>query len=214
MPDLFDGDPAPNAKAAPEEVAENVSAPSFLDTFKIKAVETAKSFMIDMWLARHTDEKVLPLLQKVLEAVKDEFADAVSNGDGIYAVGYCFGARYVLLLGAERAPHQTGITTPWSATRTTGDEEAGSPSKTVGPYIKVGALAHATMVSKEDFEGLKVPVSLVCVENDPMFPDEIRTAGEDYMNKHNVEHEVQVYPGVPHGMRPFSLLTVFMLTNN
>jgi dienelactone hydrolase len=207
MPDMFDGDPAPNSKASPEEAAAQnpTSTPSFLDTIKIKAVETAKSFLIDMWLARHTEEKVLPLLLKVIEAMKDEFADAVSHGDGIYAVGYCYGARYVLLLGAERASHPTGVTTPWSRT-SAGDEEAGSPSKTVGPHIKVGALAHPTMVSKEDFVGLKVPVSLVCVENDPMLPDEVREAGEDYMNKNNVEHEVQVYPSVPHGMHPFLYL--------
>ena len=43
MPDLFDGDAAPNSTAIPEEEATG----SILDTFKIKAVETAKSFMID-----------------------------------------------------------------------------------------------------------------------------------------------------------------------
>ncbi|KAB5554679.1 Alpha/Beta hydrolase protein [Coniochaeta sp. 2T2.1] len=201
MPDLFDGDAAPNSTKAAVPDAESISdTPSFLDKFKTKIGETAKSFMIDMWLARHTDDKVLPLLHKVLDAVRDEFADAVSHGGGVYAVGYCFGARYVLLLASERAPHQQGIPTPWSGAgqQKVGDEE-GQASKTVGPYIKVGALAHATMVSKDDFEGLKAPVSLVCVENDPLFPDDVRMAGEDYMNKHEVEHEVSVYPGVPHG---------------
>lgn len=203
MPDLFNGDPAPNStKAQLPDEASVTATPSFLDNFKIKIGETAKSFMIDMWLARHTDDKVLPLLHKVLDGVKDEFADAVSNGGGVYAAGYCFGARYVLLLGSERAPHQQGIPTPWSATQQVGDEE-GQKAQTVGPYIKVGALAHATMVSKDDFQGLKVPVSMVCVENDPLFPDEVRMAGEDYMSKNNVEHEVSVYPGVPHGMSAF-----------
>ncbi|OIW31587.1 alpha/beta-hydrolase [Coniochaeta ligniaria NRRL 30616] len=199
MPDLFDGDAAPNStRASVPDEASISSSPSFLDKFKTKIGETAKSFMIDMWLARHTDDKVLPLLHKVLDGVRDEFADAVSHGGGVYAVGYCFGARYVLLLASERPPHQQGIPTPWSATQKPSDEE-GQASKTVGPHIKVGALAHATMVSKDDFQGLKAPVSLVCVENDPLFPDEVRTAGEDYMSKNNVEHEVSVYPGVPHG---------------
>lgn len=199
MPDLFEGDPAPNStKTSIPAEASIASSPSFLDKFKTKIGETAKSFMIDMWLARHTDDKVLPLLHKVLDGVRDEFADAVSHGGGVYAVGYCFGARYVLLLASERPPHQQGIPTPWSATQKASDEEE-QAKKTVGPYIKVGALAHATMVSKDDFQGLKAPVSLVCVENDPLFPDDVRTAGEDYMSKNNVEHEVSVYPGVPHG---------------
>lgn len=218
MPDLFDGDPAPNsAKAAAlpatdfETAPSSSSAePSFLDKLKTKVGETAKSFMIDMWLARHTDDKVLPLLRRLLDAVRDEFADAVSHGGGVYAVGYCFGARYVLLLAAERPPHQLGIPNPWSAAgrraSSSADEEA-QESKTVGPFVKAGALAHATMVSRDDFQGLKAPVSLVCVESDPLFPDEVRTAGEDYMSRNNVEHEVSVYPGVPHGTSSLTLPT-------
>ncbi|KAH9999766.1 alpha/beta-hydrolase [Xylariaceae sp. FL0662B] len=194
MPDLFEGDPAPNSSAVADAETQGSS---LIDVFKLKAVETAKSFLIDMWLARHTEEKTMPILEKVIEACKGEFADAVGNGGGIYAVGYCFGGRYVLLLASERAQTQTG----WSGTQRPADEEAGEgagPAKT-GPYIKAGVLAHATLVSPNDFQGLKVPVSLICVEDDPLFPDEVRKAGEDYMSKNNVEHEVQVYPGVPHG---------------
>ncbi|KAI0911309.1 Alpha/Beta hydrolase protein [Ustulina deusta] len=194
MPDLFDGDPAPNSAAVPE--AETLVT-SLLETFKLKAAETAKSFLIDMWLARHTEEKVLPLLDKVIHACEGEFADAVGNGGGIYAVGYCFGGRYVLLLAGERPISQRS----WTGAQKQPDEEAGEGQGLAkkGPSIKAGALAHATLVSPEDFRGLKSPVSLVCVESDPMFPDEVRIAGEDAMSKSNLEHEVQVYPGVPHG---------------
>ncbi|KAI0019353.1 alpha/beta-hydrolase [Xylariomycetidae sp. FL0641] len=191
MPDLFEGDPAPNSSAIPD--AETHST-SLLETFKLKAAETAKSFMIDMWLARHTEEKVMPLLEKVIHGCEGEFADAVGYGGGIYAVGYCFGGRYILLLASEREVTPAG----WTGAAKPADEEAGEPSKK-GPWIKTGALAHATLVSRDDFLGLKKPVSLVCVESDPMFPDDVREAGEDMMSKAGLEHEVQVYPGVPHG---------------
>ena len=194
MPDLFSGDPAPNTSSM---MADEPTTPgSFLDNFKIKAAETAKAFLIDMWLARHTQEKVMPILYKVIDACKDEFADAVSTGGGIYAVGYCFGGRYVLLLAGERPETLAWQGFSWSTPQP--DEEAGK-AKTVGPFIKAGAVAHATLVSPDDFVGLKAPVTVVSVENDPMFPDDVRTALEDYMSKNNVEHEVQVYPGVPHG---------------
>lgn len=196
MPDLFEGDVAPNSATVDEEQA--TQGGSFLDNFKIKAVEGVKSFMIDMWLARHTEEKVLPILHKVIDGAKDEFADAVGNGGGVYAAGYCFGGRYVLLLGAERKVQAGGAGLLGAGAQKPADEEAAGP-QTSGPYIKAGALAHATLVARDDFDGLKAPVSLVCVENDPLFPDDVRTAGEDYMSKINVEHEVQVYPGVPHG---------------
>lgn len=172
MPDLFNGDSFTNTTAAPEE---NLS---LLDQIKLKAVEAAKSFMIDMWTARHTEEKVLPILNKVVDACKEEFADAISHGSGIYSVGYCFGGRYVILLAAEQTE---------------------APGAATGPLIKVGALAHPSMVAMNDFVRVKAPLSLVCVEHDPMFTDEVRTAMEDHLSKNNLEHEVQVYPGVPHG---------------
>lgn len=186
MPDLFNGDPAPNTTT----FASQNENPSLIDKFKLRLVETAKSFQIDMWLARHTEEKVLPILHKVIDGCRDEFADAIKHGDGIYAVGYCIGGRYVLLLGSDTQPTDAGVERP-------PDEEAGK-TKT-GPLIKVGAVAHAASVIPKDFASLQVPISLACVENDPLFPDDVRVAGEDAMSQANLEHEVRVYPGVPHG---------------
>ncbi|KAJ6788686.1 hypothetical protein PWT90_07146 [Aphanocladium album] len=178
MPDIFGGDAAPGAVAITDDTS------SWLEQIKLKAAEVTKSFVIDMWLARVTPDRVLPILHKVLEAARDQYADAVKHGDGIYAVGYCVGARFVLLLGKQTK--EAG-----------GDEEA--PATTSGPHIKAGALAHAASVAPEDFDDVCVPLSLVCVEDDPLFSDEVRTLGEDAMSKANLEHEVQVYPGVPHG---------------
>ena len=132
MPDQFHGDPAPNSATDPNTVTP--ASPSFIEKVKMGVAETAKSFMIDMWLARHTPEKVLPLLHKVLDTAKDEFADAVANGGGVYAVGYCVGARYVLLLAGER-----GDSTAWGQTKQE-DEEEGMVQQ--GPFIKAGAIAH------------------------------------------------------------------------
>ncbi|ROT37718.1 dienelactone hydrolase [Sodiomyces alkalinus F11] len=186
MPDLFNGDPAPNTTT----FASQEESQSLIDAFKLRIVETAKSFQIDMWLARQTEEKVLPILHKVIDGCRDEFADAIKHGDGIYAVGYCIGGRYVLLLGSDAQPTTPGPERP-------ADEEAGE-TKT-GPLIKVGAVAHAASVTPKDFASLRVPVSLACVENDALFPDDVRVAGEDVMSQANLEHEVRVYPGVPHG---------------
>lgn len=178
MPDIFGGDVAPGI-----QITEDSS--SILEQFKLKAAEVTKSFMIDMWLARITPDKVLPILHKVIDAAKGQYADAVKYGDGIYAVGYCVGGRFVLYLAKETQAAESA------------DEEAGG-AKT-GPYIKAGAVAHGASVQPEDFEGVSVPLTLVCVEDDPLFSEEVRKAGEDIMSKANLEHEVQVYPGVPHG---------------
>lgn len=88
-----------------------------------------------MWLARQTPEKVLPVLRKVIEGAKEEFADAVANGGGVYAVGYCFGGKYVLLLGSELPD----VVNPHAIQ----DEERGAT--VFAPLIKAGAVAHGKL---------------------------------------------------------------------
>ncbi|KAF2007786.1 alpha/beta-hydrolase [Amniculicola lignicola CBS 123094] len=188
MPDQFDGDQAPNSvdMTAIEQEA------SWLEQIKLKTAEGIKAFMIDMWLARHTAEKVLPLLHKVIEGAKEEFADAVANGGGIYGVGYCFGAKYILMLAGEQ-PDTVG----WGQAAPK-DEEQGAVKK--APVLKAGAIAHGTMITKEDLERVQAPVYIAAVENDPLFPeDEVLTPGRRAMEKNKVEHEIQVFSGVPHG---------------
>ena len=148
MPDQFSGDAAPSTTTAVEE------NPSLIEQVKLKAAETVKSFMIDMWLARHTPEKVLPIIHTVLDSAKDEYADAVANGGGIYAAGYCFGAKYVIVLAGEHPDTAIHGQQPK-------DEEAGMVSK--APLIKAGAIAHATLVTRGDLLALKAPVTMACV---------------------------------------------------
>ena len=66
-----------------------------------------------------------------------------------------------------------------------------------------------TMIDKEDIAAVKAPVSMVCIEDDSLFPDEVREAGKEALDKSGVEHEVEVYSGVPHGESesPNGLLT-------
>ena len=40
---------------------------------------------------------------------------------------------------------------------------------------------------------------MVCVENDPLFPDEILEAGRKSLQERKVEHEIEIYSNVPHG---------------
>lgn len=185
MPDQFGGDPA-SATTTVSAAEENASV---LEQVKLGMANVAKSFTIDMWLARHTPEKVLPVLQKVVTNIKEEFADAVANGGGVYAVGYCFGARYVLLLGNELGQ---------DVLEGQGDQQEEGMVRH-GPQIKVGAIAHGTQVSKEDLAGVKVPVSIVAVEDDPLFPQDVLDAGRKVLEEGKVEVEVKTYPKVPHG---------------
>ena len=132
----FEGDPAPNPPVPSEE------STSSIEEVKLKMAEAAKSFRIDMWMARHTPEKILPIVFKVLDAAKDEFSDAVANGGGVYAVGYCFGGKYVMLLSGEDPRSINEVRAP-------NDEEQGIAKS--GPLIKAGALAHGKKIVHRPF---------------------------------------------------------------
>ena len=121
-----------------------------IEQVKLRAMETAQSFMLDMWLARHTSVTVLPILQRVLEGVKEEFADAIANGGGVYAVGYCFGGKYVLLLGSE-LPDSVA----WG--QGVKDEEKGIVKP--GPAIKAGAIAHGNLHSESSISQFDILIS-------------------------------------------------------
>ena len=162
-----------------------------IEQFKLGLATTAKSFFLDLWLARQTPEKVLPILHKVVEGAKEEFADAVANGGGIYAAGYCFGGKYVCLLASE-LPDDVA-----HGQRAPKDEEKGMVK--TGPVIKCGTFAHGTMITKEDLESIKSPISIVAVEKDQLFPDDVRIAGKEHLDGEKAEYEMEVYPGVPHG---------------
>jgi len=163
---------------------------SFIERVKLGVADTAKSFLIDMWLARHTPEKVLPILYNVIDAANSEFADAISSGGGIYAVGYCFGAKYGLLLGGTTSAEES-------------EEEqvikGVTPRTHQHPLVKAVAVAHGTQIVPSDISSLKVPTCLICVEKDPLFPDDVRKKGVEILEKSRLEHEVKVYPEVPHG---------------
>jgi len=77
------------------------------------------------------------------------------------------------------------------------DEEASIAHN--GPLLKAAAIAHGTLITIDDLEGLQSPVILICVENDQLFPDDVREAGEEYLKANGIEHELKLYPKAPHG---------------
>ena len=207
MPDLFDNDPAPNPSKPRYSIngsAEGGTTADGLQRFTLDSVlrgmmEVSRKFQVDMWLARHTERHIMPILHRVMRVVRDEYADAVTYGGGVYAVGYCVGGRYVLLLGAEKQdPLWTGAGADAAAVADA--ESVATPANDgTGSLIKAGAVAHVAQAMASDFATLATPVSFVCVENDPLFSQELRVAAEETMAVRELEHQVAVYPGVPHG---------------
>lgn len=55
-----------------------------------------------MWIARHTPENTIPIIENALNSVKEQYGDKQYKvARGIYVVGYCFGGKYALRLAAR-----------------------------------------------------------------------------------------------------------------
>ena len=197
MPDQFNNDAAPNSVFAAGD-----DKTSFLESLKLRAAEVAKSFRLDMWLARHTPSSVLPRLMKVLQAVKDEFADAVQAGGGVYCVGVSVGGRHALLLASELGADV------FEGQKEVSEEAAGKVEKGMvrrGPAVKAAVILHGATIEREDFTGVKSPIGLLSVNEDPLFSDEVRQAGIKSLKEKGVDVQEWTYPGVPHGRSHSSL---------
>lgn len=44
-------------------------------------------------------------------------------------------------------------------------------------------------------------------ENDQLFPDDIREAGQRFLEENKIDHKFEIYSGVPHGM--YTYLSLF-----
>ena len=193
MPDQFASDPAPQTHVSTSQTPSQ--APSIIESVKLGLADAAKSFRIDMWLARHTPTTVLPRLHAFVDALGSEFADCVSYGDGVYGAGYCFGGRYIMLLSSAVSDDVASGQRKVEAQK---DAEEGMVRR--GPRVKAGVVAHGTMVGREEFETLAAPTGIVAVKADPLFPDEVRDEGVRQAKSRDVEVEVWVHDDVPHGM--------------
>jgi dienelactone hydrolase len=191
MPDQFNGDAAPNSVFSAGD-----SQTSFIEQLKLRAAEVAKSFRLDMWLARHTPSSVLPRLTSVLDAVKDEFADAAQAGEGVYCVGVSVGGRHALLLaselGADVLQGQKEVSQEAAA-----KVEEGTIRR--GPAVKAAVILHGATIEREDFSSVKSPIGLLSVDEDPLFSDEVREAGIKSLKEKGIDVQEWIYPGVPHG---------------
>ncbi|CAH2355161.1 protein Aim2p [[Candida] railenensis] len=87
----------------------------------------------------------------------------------VAGIGHCFGAKYVV---QQLTP--TG-------------------------FLDIGAIAHPSNCSVEEFEAVTKPLLISAASKDVAFPNEARQKAIDILTKNDVEYELTIFHGVDHG---------------
>ncbi|EAL17969.1 hypothetical protein CNBK3200 [Cryptococcus deneoformans B-3501A] len=102
LPDFFEGDPIPESLL--QSIVPNLRHQAEA-TALTKAADTAKAAAaLGPWLVKHREAVTRPLVEKYVQSVRSD----TSTGK-IAAVGYCFGARYALLLAQPQSGAKSSV---------------------------------------------------------------------------------------------------------
>ena len=56
-----------------------------------------------------------------------------------------------------------------------------------------------TLITREDLAAVQAPLFIAALDNDPLFPNDIREEGKKSLEERKVEYELEIYQDVPHG---------------
>jgi len=148
MPDVFYGDPIP------------LNRPGDFDIQKWLKGEYPTSPK-----GGHLPPTVDPIIDACLVEMRTKY-----GCEKIAAVGYCFGAKYVV---RHLRPDQG--------------------------KIDVGYVAHPSFVTEEELREIKGPLAISAAETDAIFPTEKRHESEVILKEVGQPYQINLYSGVVHG---------------
>ena len=117
------------------------------------------------WRESHDPPRIDPIVDATIVELR-----TVHNIKKVAAVGYCFGAKYVvrhLLPGSGK--------------------------------IDIGFVAHPSFVDEQELEEIQGPLSIAAAEEDAIFPAEKRHKSEEILKKVKQPYQINLYSGVQHG---------------
>jgi dienelactone hydrolase len=155
----------------PQLIADQLAANGYFvvmpDLFHGDAIPLNKpdDFDFMQWLKGHPPSRVDPVIDTSLVEMRTKL-----GCKKIGAVGYCFGAKYVI---RHLRPDQG--------------------------KIDVGYCAHPSFVESQELEEIKGPLAISAAETDTIFPAEKRHESEKILKKTDQPYQINLYSGVEHG---------------
>lgn len=177
IPDVI-GHTASNAQLLADSYASHGYTVILPDLFFGDAIEMNAFSGIDLarWIEGAYNERKIAhdpaSIDPVIEACVTKMRGALGLTK-VGAVGYCFGAKYVVrFLGGEKARTQ---------------------------YLDVGFLAHPSFVDEEELRAVKGPVAIAASEVDGIFTTDLRHKSEAILAEIGVPWQIYLYGSVSHG---------------
>ncbi|KAH8688707.1 dienelactone hydrolase family protein [Talaromyces proteolyticus] len=122
-------------------------------------------FDFQAWKGAHGPSTVDPIVEACVSELRNKY-----NSQTIGAVGYCFGAKYVI---RHLHPGQG--------------------------KVDVGYVAHPSFVEAEELKAIEGPLAISAAEVDQIFPAEKRHESEDILKTLGTPYQINLYSGVEHG---------------
>lgn len=122
-------------------------------------------FDFPKWLQGHGKETVDPIVEASITELREKY-----KVKKIAAVGYCFGAKYVV---RHLHPKQN--------------------------KIDVGFAAHPSFVEADELKAIGGPFAIAAAETDSIFPAEKRHESEVILKETGLPYQINLYSGVEHG---------------
>ncbi|KIW23500.1 uncharacterized protein PV07_11693 [Cladophialophora immunda] len=164
-----------NSQLMVDQLAANGYFVVMPDLFYGDAIELNKIGELDIpkWFAGgysakgigHGPSTVDPIVETCLSEMRAKY-----HCKKIGAMGYCFGAKYVV---RYLRPDQA--------------------------QIDVGYAAHPSLIEKDELQGIKGPFAIAAAENDHVFPPEKRHESEEILKSLGLPYQINLYGGVAHG---------------
>lgn len=161
-----------NSKLMADQYAANGYYTLIPDLFNGDQLELNRpeGFNLFAWLTKgtggnnpHTAEAVDQIIEKSIAYLKEQGFTKIG------AVGYCFGAKYVVR-----------FLTPSGG-------------------LSVGFLAHPSFVEESELAAVSGPLSIAAAETDEIFPAEKRHKSEEILKKTKQPYQINLFSGVVHG---------------
>ncbi|OJJ03094.1 hypothetical protein ASPVEDRAFT_42615 [Aspergillus versicolor CBS 583.65] len=170
----------PNARLLADHYAAEANATVYIPDFfggevlPFEPLLAGRFHEVDLpgFKERNAREVREPEIFKCAEALREKY-------DVVVAVGFCYGGWAVFRLGAQ-------------------DINQDGREERQRPLVDAITAAHPSLLTKEDIDGVAVPVQILAPELDPIFTPELKGYTFESLQRRGVPFDWQHFPGVEH----------------